>query len=730
MTLKNQVPETNRYFTSTLALVVLLLSKGFGLSAQTVSKYIVVDQFGYPSDASKIAVVRDPVTGFDAAESFIPGTSYALVNAQGQKVFSGTLQLWSGGTEDASSGDKAWWFDFSSVTTPGSYYVLDVTNNVKSYSFQIGNDVYNDVLKHAVRTFFYQRAGCEKKAQYAGEGWADAASHTQDTKARAYNDKNNAATEKDVSGGWYDAGDLNKYTNWTAGYVVQMMLAYLEKPQAWADNYNIPESGNNVPDLLDEAKWGLDHLLRMQQKDGSVLSIASLSHASPPSSATGTTYYGAVNTSAAQSTAAAFALASKVYRSIGKIAYADTLVQRAKSAWNWSAAYPDSIWKNNDSQYGSVGIGSGQQEQSDYDRSMGRLKAAIFLFDATGEAIYKTYVEANYQNAHLMQWTYAYPFENEIQEALLYYSSLPNASAAVKTSIKNTYLSAMQGGDNFAAYTGQKDPYRAHIKDYTWGSNNIKSMQGTMFYNMISYGVDASKNTDAKQAALGYIQYIHGINPLNFVYLSNMYAYGAENGVNEFFHTWFADKSPKWDRVGVSTYGPAPGFLTGGANPGYDVDGCCPSGCGSSQTNAVCTSESLTPPKGQPKQKAYKDFNTSWPLNSWSVTENSDGYQISYIRLLSKFVDPSTITGFAESPQENQRTIEIYPNPSSGVFYLKEREATLLHVSILDSRGAIQKTVHLAEGQKEIDLTDLPAGVYVAKMSFGEQVVVKLLSKK
>ena len=37
-------------------------------------------------------------------------------------------------------------------------------------------------------------------------------------------------------------------------------------------------------------------------------------------------------------------------------------------------------------------------------------------------------------------------------------------------------------------------------------------------------------------------------------------------------------------------------------------------------------------------QKAYKDFNTSWPLNSWSVTENSNGYQVAYIRLLSKFV--------------------------------------------------------------------------------------------
>jgi hypothetical protein len=91
--------------------------------------------------------------------------------------------------------------------------------------------------------------------------------------------------------------------------------------------------------------------------------------------------------------------------------------------------------------------------------------------------------------------------------------------------------------------------------------------------------------------------------------------------------------------VGKSIYGPAPGYLTGGPNPSYNWDGCCPGGCGSSANNAVCLSESISPPRDQPKQKSYKDFNTSWPLNSWEITENSCGYQVNYIRLLSKFVN-------------------------------------------------------------------------------------------
>ena len=69
------------------------------------------------------------------------------------------------------------------------------------------------------------------------------------------------------------------------------MKAYLEKPLAWADDYNIPESGNGIPDLLDEARWGIDHLMRLQQADGSVLSIVGESHASPPSAATGPSYF-------------------------------------------------------------------------------------------------------------------------------------------------------------------------------------------------------------------------------------------------------------------------------------------------------------------------------------------------------------------------------------------------------------------------------------------------------
>jgi hypothetical protein len=461
----------------------------------------------------------------------------------------------------------------------------------------------------------------------------------QDPYCRAFLNKDDPATEKDLSGGWYDAGDFNKYTNWTANYVVEFMKAYLEKPDAWADDYNIPESGNGMPDILDEAIWGIDHLLRMQQNDGSVLSIVGLAHASPPSAATGPSYYGPPNTSATLNTAAAFAIASRVYKEIGMVEYADTLLSRAMKAWDWALIYPDSLFNNNDAEYNSLTLGAGSQEVDDYGRFMAKMEAACYLFAETGEQRFQEFFESNYQEVHMFQWTYVYPYEASNQELLLYYATLPGSAESVKTHIKSVYRNAMLNNqDNLPAYNDKKDPYQAHLGSYVWGSNGVKASQGSMSYNLITYGMDEGLTKTARDAAEVYIHYLHGVNPLNFVFLSNMYDYGAEKGVNEFYHSWFKNGSPLWDRVGLSTYGPPPGYLTGGANPNYDWDNCCPGGCGSSGNNSKCTAESISPPKGQPAQKSYKDFNTSWPLNSWSVTENSCGYQTRYIRLLSKFV--------------------------------------------------------------------------------------------
>ncbi|MBN2773038.1 MAG: hypothetical protein JXR31_02225, partial [Prolixibacteraceae bacterium] len=113
-------------------ITILFPTNSFGEKPLT-SKFIVVDQFGYRPEGRKIAVIRDPQVGFDAAESFMPGPTYAVVKVNDStQVLTGAPVTWNNGNTDASSGDKAWWFDFSSVKEEGVYYILDIDSNLCS----------------------------------------------------------------------------------------------------------------------------------------------------------------------------------------------------------------------------------------------------------------------------------------------------------------------------------------------------------------------------------------------------------------------------------------------------------------------------------------------------------------------------------------------------------------------------------------------------------------------
>jgi endoglucanase len=233
--------------------------------------FIVVDQFGYPAEAAKFAVIRDPQIGYDNTARFTPGKTYALIEvSSGRAVKQAALSAWNGGATHEASGDKAWTFDFSDVVTPGRYAVLDVEKGIRSADFAIGDDVYREAMKHALRMFYYQRAGIDKTAKFACAAWADKASHLgagQDQQSRPWPLKGplpaaqtRPASEpeiKDLRGGWYDAGDYSKYTSWTARNIIVLLQAYAENPQAFGDDLGLPESGNGVPDILDEVKWGL-----------------------------------------------------------------------------------------------------------------------------------------------------------------------------------------------------------------------------------------------------------------------------------------------------------------------------------------------------------------------------------------------------------------------------------------------------------------------------------------
>ncbi len=102
---------------------------------------------------------------------------------------------------------------------------------------------------------------------------------------------------------------------------------------------------------------------------------------------------------------------------------APNLATRAKKAWDWAVANPSVLYYNNDSSLtpGSDGLASGQQETDDAGRLFLKVEAAIYLFEITGDATYKTFVEANYSS--YLPITVPSIFGADHQDAILYGSS-------------------------------------------------------------------------------------------------------------------------------------------------------------------------------------------------------------------------------------------------------------------------------------------------------------------
>lgn len=688
--------------------------------SQTFNSHFKIDQLGYLPSDRKICVISDPQSGYNAPDPYTPGSTLEIRRqSDNAVVFTGTPSAWKNGITHTQSGDKAWWFDFSSFTTPGDYFIYDPSTSARSASFTIGYSVYNDALKHTLRFFYYQRCGTAKLTAHAGSNYTDVICHAnsqQDPFCREVTQPNNAALQKDLSGGWHDAGDYNKYTNFTLAPLHYLLDAYEQHPSVFKDNYNIPESGNGVPDVLDEIKYELDWLLKMQNTDGSVLmkvSTAGFTGGSPPSTDTPQRFYGAAASSATRTAASVLAHASIIFSQLPALqTYAATLLYRAELAWTWLQNNPGT------SNYPNTGFSSANPEISAYAQNAVSLTAAIYLYAATGNTSYRNFVDNNY-TIQPIQWTYWYPFESVYQDALLYYCQTTGATASVVNTIRTNCITSVSSNnpDLLAGYNNNTDAYMAQMQDndYVWGNNQFKCETGSILYNMVQYNLDIPNQLKYRNAAEGYLHYIHGLNPNGLLFISNAGSFGGDLFIKELYHGWFGDGTP-FDG-GVSPYiGPPPGFIPGGTNKNYAPD-------------AAYTGPPIAPPQNQPVQKSYKDWNTSWPENSWEVTEVGIYVNAAYVKLLSKFADTTTTTSvqaiLADGPE-----IYFYPNPSSGAIQVKGITFPC-HYVLRDPSGRVCSQGLLEPGRPEIDLSRFATGVYLCQIQLsGHTVTRKLILNK
>ncbi len=575
-----------------------------------------VDQFGYLPDEPKVAVISQAQWGQFAPDDFTPGgTLEVLSYPEGAVLLSGSPQAWGGGSVDSLNGDMGWWFDFSELAEPGRYRLHDPDNGLYSHVFRIDDDVYRGALVAASRSYFYQREAFAKEEPWADARWTDEAAFTKDASARYVHEPDNAALERDVSGGWMDAGDANKYVNYVEQVIHVLLASYRESPEVWGEDHGIPESGNGVPDLLDEIAYEIAWLQRMQDDDGGVFIKAGdddFYQGSPPSSHDHQRYYDRKCSSSTINLASTFAHTALVFRDVSELEEsAEELEQAAVAAWDWYQANPRSA------DCDGLDIMSSDSDMDLDEQARVEVQAALWLYALTGDESYHQHFQRYYQLFWQLAWDWWAPYWLADEEAALFYTTLPGAEPSVVAAILASKAGSLAMYPEFYGWSAADNLYRVAMPDWSfhWGHNQVRANTGTLNTNTILYGLDPANDQSYRQRALDLLHWFHGVNPLGKVMLSNMEDDGAEDSVTEFYHLWFADGGA-WDST-LDGPGPAPGYLVGGPNADY--------------------SGGVSPPLGEPPEKCYADFNGGSPDNSWEVTENSIYGQAAYLRLLASF---------------------------------------------------------------------------------------------
>jgi len=618
---------------------------------------IIVDQFGYQTTKPKIVLFSQPVSGIGSPSSFTPGATFNVINvSSGTTAFSGPVSQWNGGAVHSQSGDKVWQGDFSALTSTGTYYVQvpgGSNPGGQSYNFQLADNVYNGVVTASQRMFFYQRCG-EAISPANGGSWNHAVCHEgagQDLSEDLWDNgaDQGPGTARDVHGGWHDAGDYGKYV--TTAYPTLWYLLHSAEwyPQGYPDNTNIPESGNGVPDILDEVKWELDWMLRMQRSsDGALYSVVgyttSLSNnPGNPANDTVARFYSNVSTTATATGAMAFALGSRILQNYPYYAsYAATLQSAAVSAWGYLQANPAPVT------YNATGIDNFNQNASG-DAQL-RVGAAAELFALTGNAAYQNYFDANYNSAAVENGTWL-PVSNPpasgdefdpvtsepLELAMVSYCVAPGATASVVAAIQNALRNECEWA--IMGNNPVNDPYLGYMYDghYCWGSNENKAAWGNQLLFAIKTGANPSRDTAYLDQAEEYLHYFHGRNPLNWVYLTNMGPRGANLGASQpimsIYDSWFWAGTTYDGNTGLTALGPAPGILSGGPNQYY-----------------APASGTISPPQNEPPMKSYKDWGNNYPDDSWQVTEPDQAYQGKYQFLVSAFASTGSTSGPTATP--------------------------------------------------------------------------------
>lgn len=548
-------------------LVPLLLVATSLCGAENPTTAIKVDQVGYPIDGPKVALVS------------APAQSFALKRTSDNAVI---FQSKLGPVRNhADSGDMIQSADFSAVRDPGRYYI-DVPGVGRSWSFSLGRNVYSRTYYLAMRAFYGQRCGTAVDLGPEFPGYTHAACHLKGE----FHASSGKQGPRDNIGGWHDAGDYGRYLVNSGISTASLLWAW----EMFAEKLktiplNLPESGNGSPDILNEARWNIEWMLKMQDDDGGVwhkqTSIHFAGFVMPQddqlvSEVIGTGSAPYKSTCATADLASVAAIAARVYQPFDQ-KFAAKNLEAARRAWAWTEKYPNVTFRN------PPGISTG--EYGDDNSSDERLWAAAELWRTTGEAGYGEFFLQNYKQflsrfeaapaegwrevAAMGLWTYAL-------------SGRKDANHEVEKEIRKTSVAVA----NQIAQRTADNPYHVSLttKDYVWGSNGVAASYGVQLLVANAFSPDRR----LVNAALDDLHYLLGRNTFSLSWVT-------QAGENPYRHPHHrpsgADHNPE----------PWPGMLSGGPNAG--------------RQDAVLR----TLPPNLPPAKVYADEQASYASNEIAI---------------------------------------------------------------------------------------------------------------
>lgn len=520
-----------------LSLIVGLLQAGWLVAQAPV---VGLNQLGYTPAGIREAMVMNAGT-----DSF-----YILAGNKKDIVYRARL---SDARKSPVSALEARFADFSGIKQPGNYWLL-LPGAEEYWPVAIGNNVYETLSAASIKAFYFQRSDMELQPAYAGK-WARSAGHTdmQVLIHASAADKNRPAGTVIASpGGWYDAGDYNKYIV-NSGITMGTLLSAYEDFAAYYNSLklDIPESGNALPDLLDEVLYNLRWMMTMQDPaDGGVYhkcTNAAFDGMVMPGVTKEPRYVVQKSTAAALDFAATMAQASRVFRSFKSLlpGLADSCIKAAVNAWNWAEENPNVLYEQEEMNkrfqpaISTGGYGDRQLEDE-------RFWAAAELLVTTGQTAHVPQLSKTISAIRsLPGWPQVGMLG--IFTLLRHADRISDQSllSAARKQLLQLADSLVKARDKSLSATVMG----ARISDFVWGSSAVAANQGMLLINAYLQ----TKERKYLDGALSNLDYLLGKNATGYSFVTGV---GIKTPMHPHHRPSFADKIEQ----------PVPGLLAGGPN--------------------------------------------------------------------------------------------------------------------------------------------------------------------